>query len=386
MKGRVGLLDRYVFTMALGSLGGMVLAMTALIICVVALQELDVVTNQGAALATFAVLTFLSLPALISLVAPIGLFLALLLTLNRLSAESEIVVMNASGGSPGGLFRPLFAVALLVSLTVGIIGHFVAPPAQMAWRLLVSEARADLLSSAVREGTFVRLQDGLTFHMRARQPGGLLTDIVIADTSAYPEELIYFAERGTIVRTEQGSFLAVEDGMIQRRTLSDSGRLSNAYLYFDTYAIDLSFSEPGGASGFFKPSERSTRYLLNPEPDDPFFQARPGRFAEELHTRLALPLYPLALAIIVAVALGTPHSGRAGRGKRVIAAIGAAALLQGAQFGSASLIAAAPAAWPLIYMVPIAVFAGGLVLLRKRMELPRTRADSGTLDGRVAAE
>ncbi|MBV6658866.1 MAG: LptF/LptG family permease [Devosiaceae bacterium] len=347
----------------------MLIALTALIVCVVALQELDVVTNQGAALATFGVLTLLTMPALVAVVAPIALFLTLLMTLNRLSAESEIIVMNASGGSPITLFRPVLAVALLVSLTVGFIGHFVAPPAQMAWRVLVSEARADLLSAVVREGAFVELQDGLTFHMRAREPGGILTDILIADTSAYPEEIIYFAERGTIVRNDEGSFLAVEDGIIQRRTLSGSGRLSNAYLYFDTYAIDLSFSDVGGRSGFFKPSERSTAYLLNPDPEDAFYIRQPGRFAAELHNRMALPLYPLAHAMIVILALGVPHSVRGGRAKRVVGAIIAAAALQGAQFGASSLISSALWAWPVIYLVPVSVFVGGFFLLRGQVNV-----------------
>ncbi|MEM1286785.1 MAG: LPS export ABC transporter permease LptF [Pseudomonadota bacterium] len=358
-----GLIDRYIFRQVFWTFLGMLVALTVLIVCVVALQELDIVTNQGAALATFAVLTLYSMPALISVVAPIALFLALLLTLNRLSGESEVIVLNASGGSPLQLFRPVAIATLLVSILVGIIAHLIAPPAQASWRVLVSEARADLLSSAIREGSFVSLRDGLTFHMRNREPGGVLADIMIADTSEHPEELVYLAKRGRIVRAEEGSFLAVEDGVIQRRTQSESGRISKASLYFDTYAIDLSFADSSGAVGFFKPSERSTAYLLNPEADDPFFVQRPGRFAAELHNRMALPLFPFAFAMIVVVALGTPHSTRAGRGQRVFAAAVAAGAVMGAQFGTASLIATAPVTWPLLYALPIMVFVAGLVLL-----------------------
>lgn len=367
MANSISLFDRYVFKQVALTFLGMLVAMTVLIVCVVALQELDVVTNQGAALMTFAFLTLLGLPALISTVAPIALFLALLLVLNRLSAESEIVVVNASGGSPMGLAKPVIAVALLVSVLVAVLGHVVAPPAQKAWRFLVSDVRADLLATIVREGAFSSLQDGLTFHMRAREPGGILADIMIADTRGHPEEMLYFAQRGTIVRGEEGAFLSVEDGVIQRRTLSDTGRVTTAYLYFDSYSIDLSFAERSSGPGQFKPSERSTAYLLNPDPDDRFWLHQRGRFLAELHTRMALPLFPLAFALIVTVALGTPHSARSGRGKRVLIAIAAGAALQSAQFGMNGLISSVMITWPLLYLLPVAVAVLCWAFLTRRL-------------------
>lgn len=392
MASSISLFDRYVFKQVALTFFGMLIAMTVLIVCVIALQELDVVTNQGAALATFAFLTALSLPALVSVVAPIALFLALLLVLNRLSAESEIVVINASGGSPMGLARPVIAVALLVSVLVGVLGHLVAPPAQKAWRFLVSDVRADLLATVVREGAFSSLQEGLTFHMRAREPGGILADIMIADTRGHPEEMLYFAQRGTIVRGEEGAFLSVEDGVIQRRTLSDTGRVTTAYLYFDSYSIDLSFAERSSGPGQFKPSERSTAYLLNPDPEDRFWLHQRGRFMAELHNRMALPLFPLAFALIVTVALGTPHSARSGRGKRVLTAIAAGGALQVAQFGMSGLISAAPITWPLLYLLPIgvALLCGAFLTRRLAPEdiqklfvhlLPRKRKPSTVLAG-----
>lgn len=367
---RVSLFDRYLFRQVVLTFVGMLIAMTAVIVCVVALQELDVVTNQGAALATFAVLTVLNMPQMLSVVAPIAFFLALLMTLNRLSAESEIVVVNASGGSPMSLLRPVMAAALVVSLLVAVLGHVIAPPAQKAWRFLISDVRADLLATVVREGAFSSLQEGLTFHMRAREPGGILTDIMIADTREYPQEMIYFAQRGTIVRGEQGAFLSVEDGVIQRRTQSDSDRVNTAYLYFDSYSIDLSFAERSTGLGQFKPSERSTAYLLNPAPDDRFYLSQRGRFMAELHNRMALPLFPFAHAMIVALALGTPHSGRAGRAIRVLAAIGGGMGLLGAQFGASGLIASVPNTWPVLYLIPLLVVILGWLAISRRVDVP----------------
>ncbi|MEM6712321.1 MAG: LptF/LptG family permease [Pseudomonadota bacterium] len=362
------LLDRYLFRQVVSTFGGMLIAMMAVVLCVVALQELDVVTNQGAALMTFAVLTALSMPQMLSMMSPIALFLALLMTLNRLSADSEIVVVNASGGSPLGLLRPLMAAAFVVSFILGSFAHLVVPQAQNAWRFIISDVRADLLATVVREGTFSTLQDGLTFHMGAREPGGVLANIMIADTREYPQEIIYFADRGSVLRGENGSFLSLEDGVIQRRTLSGSGRLSTAYLYFDSYSIDLSFADGGDGPTLFKPSERTTAYLLNPDPDDVFFTHHRGRLLAELHNRLALPLYPFGYAMIIALSLATPHSARSGRGKRVLSAIGGGVVLLCGQLSSYSLLVNAPFLFPVIYLVPLLVVGLGIYALSRRID------------------
>lgn len=371
---QASLFDRYLFKQIALTTSGMLLAMTAVIVCVVALQELDVITNRGAALISFVMLTALSIPQLLSILAPIALFLALLIVFNRLSSEREIVVVSASGGSPVHLLRAVMTAALIVSFLVALVGHAIAPPAQRAWRYLISEVRADLLASVVKEGSFSSIQEGVTFHMRAREPGGVLADIMIADTREFPAETIYFAQRGTIVRGEQGSFLAVEDGVIQRRSQADSGRVSTAHLFFDAYSIDLSFADQSSGPDFFKPSEQSTLYLLNPDPNDPFMLTQRERFAAEIHNRMALPLYPLGFAMIVVLALGTPHSGRAGRATRVLLAILGAAALLGAQYGAAAIVAALSFTWPLLYIIPIGVMIVGYRALSGHAVLPKAVA------------
>ncbi len=367
---RTSLLDRYLFVQILGTFGGLLLAATVVVVFAIALREFDVITNQGAALVTFAFLTILNMPALVSVVAPIAFFLALLMVLYRLSSESEIVVVNASGGSPLSMLRPILGAALVVSLFVALLAHFVAPPAQKAWRYAIADVRGDLLATIVRAGTFSSVQDGLTFHLRAREPGGVLSDIMFADTRDYPQETIYLAETGRIVRGEEGTFLSVSNGVIQRRTESASGRITTAHLFFDTYSIDLSFADQSERPGFFKASERSTAYLLNPDPDDPFFQRRPGTVRAELHNRLAIPLYPFAYAMIMVLALGTPHSGRSGRVRRIGLAIFGGVLLLGLQFGVPIFIAAAPLVWPFTYLVPLGVVIYGWLLLTKRVSAP----------------
>jgi lipopolysaccharide export system permease protein len=269
------------------------------------------------------------------------------------------VVVNASGGSPMGLLRPVMAAALVVSLLVAVLGHLIAPPAQKAWRFLISDVRADLLATVVREGAFSSLQEGLTFHMRAREPGGILTDIMIADTRDYPHEMIYFAQRGTIVRGEQGAFLSVDDGVIQRRTSLRIRSRQHRLLYFDSYSIDLSFADrrpPPGSSKAIGTLYGSIYSI----PTRTMVLSKPAR---AIHGRIAQPYGSAALPFCLRddcrAWLGTPHSGRAGRAKRVLAAIGGGGIVLGAQFGASGMIPSAPFTWPVLYLIPLVVVVLG---------------------------
>ena len=51
-------------------------------------------------------MTMLALPALVMIIGPVALFIACLYTLNRINADSELVVVNAAGASPWVVYKP----------------------------------------------------------------------------------------------------------------------------------------------------------------------------------------------------------------------------------------------------------------------------------------
>ena len=56
------------------------------------------------------------------MIAPISLVLATAHIINKLSSDSEIIVMNAAGVSPWPLVRPFLAAGLVVAALVATIG------------------------------------------------------------------------------------------------------------------------------------------------------------------------------------------------------------------------------------------------------------------------
>src|ERR1044072_4714586 len=122
--GTMGSIDKYIFRRTLASFALVLVSLTGVIWITQALRGIDLMTSQGQTIRTFLGITSLVIPALVLIIAPIALMIAISHTLNKLATDSEIIVMNAAGLSPLRLFRP-FLYATIVR--AGVVDFF-APP------------------------------------------------------------------------------------------------------------------------------------------------------------------------------------------------------------------------------------------------------------------
>ncbi len=356
------LIERYVLRMASGAFLVCLLALTAVIWVTSALRELDLVSSKGQTILVFLEVTFLTLPALVMIVAPIALFVAVLYALNRLNGDSELVVMSAAGVAPLRIARPLLVLTLAVSILVGFITLQAMPSSFRSLRDLVTKIRADIVTKIIQEGRFVTLDRGITFHYRERGPGGSMLGMLIQDRRETTKVATYLAERGQIVDQPGSSYVVLEKGSVHRQ----EGTGDTAIVSFDRYAIDLDQFSADGGQIVYKPRERSTWALLNLDRKDSYVEQQLGRFRAELHERFVNPLYPLATMMIGFAALGAARTTRQGRGAAIAAAVAAVVVLRLAGFGASSLAVRAPGAVALMYFVPIGTaLAAGLVAYRQ---------------------
>ena len=112
----MGSINRYIFRTTFGAFVVVLVSLTAVIWVTQALRDIDIMTNQGQTILVFVGITGLIIPLLILVIAPIALLIAVAHVLNKLSTDSEIIVMNAAGMSPWVLFRAFMTVAIVVSL------------------------------------------------------------------------------------------------------------------------------------------------------------------------------------------------------------------------------------------------------------------------------
>src|SRR5690606_23089233 len=114
-------------------------------------------------------------------VAPFALLIALVIVLNSLSADSELIVINASGASRGIILRPVLVFSALVSVGCGLLALQFAPAALAQLRDEITRVRVDLVANIVRPGRFIEVEDGLTFHIRDRSGDGQLDGLLLHD-------------------------------------------------------------------------------------------------------------------------------------------------------------------------------------------------------------
>ena len=358
----MGSIGSYIFRTTIGAFLVVLVSLTAVIWVTQALRDIDLMTSQGQTVLVFIGITGLIIPLLVMVIAPLALVVAISHVLNKLSTDSEIIVMNAAGMAPWRLFRPYLAVAAAVSVLVGAISIYFAPEGLRQLRRWLTEVRTDLVTNIVQPGRFVSIERGLTFHIRARQPNGQLLDVMLDDQRNDKERITLLAEHGQIQKNQQGSFLVLENGTMQ---LQKSGQRDPEIVTFGANQFDLSQFAVGPQTISYSVRERYLWELLWPNKDDPLYQAQPGQFRAELHDRILAPLYPFAFAVIAYVFLGAPRTTRQSRGWSLLGAIGGVALLRLVGFTCTVFGVQFPAILSLEYVAVIATVAVGYTAIAR---------------------
>jgi lipopolysaccharide export system permease protein len=361
--------SRYVFRQAAGALLLILSSLSGVVWIALALRQLEVVTSQGQNAATLLAMTTLALPNLLALIAPFALLIAVMHTLNRLNSDSELIVMTAAGATVSVVARPLILLAVIVMAAVSFVNHIGMPWSLRVLRDYVVQVRTDLLSQVLQPGRFSSPEKGLTFHMRERSPNGEILGLLMHDTRSGKSTMSYLAERGQIVKQDDGAFLVMSAGhVLSQDDLKEPPRI----VAFDKYALDLdAFEQKVSDDIDLRPRERYFSELVNPDPNSRLYQRNPGQFAAELHERFASPLYPLTFVMVALAAVGSAQSTRQNRTRALVAGFMVGAGVRLAGLGLNNVVAVNPNLIPLLYVLPLAAIAGSLaVLWRTRRQRP----------------
>ena len=347
------LFGRYMFRQVANAFLVILLTLTAVVWLATALRELNLITSQGQGIVLFFQMTMLSLPSLVSLIAPNAMLMAALYTLDRMNGDSELIVMTAAGAPIWRIGAPLLAIASLVSVAILLANIFVTPASMRALRSFVTQVRADLISQVLQPGRFSSPESGLTFHIRDRNPQGELLGLLVQDERDTKQVMSYLAERGRIITNDEGSYLVMFDGYVHRYNGEDADK-GVQIVAFDQNMLDLSeFAPKDKGAKDLRPRESYTSDLINPDLTTPAGKRYAGQYRSELHERLATPLYPLVFAFIVIALLGHARTTRESRWAQILLAFGIAIGLRVAGLTAGNLVALNAWAVGLVYAIPV---------------------------------
>ncbi|HWM29935.1 MAG TPA: LPS export ABC transporter permease LptF [Woeseiaceae bacterium] len=297
------ILDRYIFR----EIAQTWLAVTAVLLFILLTNQFarvlgDVAKDKLPRDAVFQVIGLTALQYLTILV-PIGLFLAVMLALGRLYRDSELPAMMACRLGPGGIYRPLALLLVPLALGVGWLAMDIGPRALTAIERIGIEAQRQADLASIEAGKFVgdSAAGTVVYAEDVVGPGSVENVFLQRRTPAGNVEVVV-AERGEQQETDDPNtrFFVLYDG---RRYEGVPGTAEFSVMEFAEYGIPYHLpeaEEPGN-----NPEAMSTVDLLTP---------RTYAEAAELHWRIGVPLSTVVLAILaVPLSRTQPRQGRYGR-------------------------------------------------------------------------
>lgn len=346
------LFSRYVLRQVTNAFLVILLTLTTIVWLATALKQLDLITSQGQGIWLFLQMTMLSLPSLLTLIAPNAVLMACLYTLDRLNGDSELIVMTAAGVPIWRIGTSFIILASAVSVVILISNLYIMPASMRTLRSFITEVRTDLISQVLQPGRFSSPERGLTFHIRNRSLSGELLGLLVHDERDDTEVMSYLAERGRIVSNDDGAYLVMFDGAVHRYD-SNNAEKGVQIVAFDQYMFNLSeFGGQGKKSKELRPRERYLGDLINP-PDKNLTERGMGQLRSELHDRFATALYPLLFALLAVALLGHARTTRESRWGQIMMVFAIAVGLRVAGLTVGNLVTLNAWAVVLVYGVPL---------------------------------
>jgi len=255
------------------------------------------------------------LPALF----PMSLLFAVILSYGRLSSDSEIVALKASGLHMGMILTPAVVLALLVGILSAQTSFEIAPWGNRQFEVLFTRLGNTKAAATIKEGTFSEgFFDMVVYANKVDSNKGLLENVFIYDEREAGAPLTIIAKRGMVIPDPKSPgnnvLLRLEDGDIHRKTQT------HTKIKFDTY--DIRLVDPIQDTFREKSAQSRTLGELRDILKQPDLKLEERRIYEtEFHKRWAISVLCLVFALI-GVGLGTTTNRRAAKTGGMILCIG----------------------------------------------------------------
>lgn len=343
--------DRYLLSQLLAVFGFFSLVLVAVYWINRAVGLFDQLIGDGQSALVFLEFSMLTLPNVIRLVLPISAFVAAVYVANRLTQESELVVMQATGVSAFRIMRPVMYFGLIVAVMMLVLMHVLVPASRTSLAARTAEISQNVTARFLKDGQFTHPSPAITLYIREVAPTGELLDLFLQDDRKTGMGVTYTARKALFVRSDTGPKLVMLDGMIQTLQARD-GRM--AVTRFGDFTYDLAGLIQVTDVGARSVDELSTAELMRPTPE--LLQetgVSAARFASDLHNRFAQPLLATVAALIGFATLLLGAFSRFGLWRQILGATALLLVLQTVATSGTAASMGSTRAWAWVYAAPV---------------------------------
>ncbi|MFT4148933.1 MAG: LPS export ABC transporter permease LptF [Paracoccaceae bacterium] len=353
--------DRYMLSQLLALFGFFSLVLVAVYWVNRAVGLFDQLLGDGQSALVFLEFSLLTLPNVIRLVLPISAFAAAVYVANRLSQDSELVVMQATGFSSFRLARPVLMFGLVAAVMMAILMNVLVPESRARLAERTAEVQENLTARFLRDGQFMHPSSNVTLYIREISRNGELHDMFLSDDRNLNERVTYTARRALFVRGDTGPKLIMFNGMAQ--TLDRNARRLSVTRFAD-FTYDLSPFLTGSARKGRTLDELSTVELLSAtQPLQDETGENRAAFLQEAHSRIAQPFLAAAAALIGFSALLLGGFSRFGLWRQIGIAVVMLIVVQGINTSTGAAALRDATRWPLVYAAPVVGMAMAVAML-----------------------
>lgn len=350
--------DRYMLSQFLTLFSFFALVLVAIFWINRAVVLFDRLIGDGQTALVFLEFTVLGLPKLITTVLPIATFAGSVYVINRMTSESELTVLQATGSGPWRLARPVFVYGLCVAVMLSVLTHFLVPMANAQLKQREAEISQNVTARLLTEGTFLHPTSKVTFYTRLIGVDGVLRDVFLSDRRKQEEGVIYTAAEAYLVRNGEGTTLIMVDGLAQRLR-AEGKQLSTAK--FRDFSFDISALVTNKANSVASIDSLTTSGILtNWTGLAQKIQQSQGALVENLAARFAEPLFSVVAAMIGYATLILGGFSRFGVWREIVIAFGLLIAIDGLRGALVDTVRNDASMWPIMFFPSL---LGGVLVI-----------------------
>lgn len=260
------------------------------------------------------VLVFFSVPPTLALTMPMATLMGALIAVSRLSHDSEITAMRASGIRLSSIFLSLYLTGILIGLASFFLTDRLVPVGNIKFRTLYQRLTIARPDAQVDDLSVTRIADGVTLIVEeVDEQSGDLVNVTIFERGGEGVEKTITARKGRFLSSGAGDShfaLQLTEGSIQDPRPGPEEVFDSTV--FSTLRFNIPLENRDFRNVVKSPQDMSLRELEAAMGELERGSRTYNRHLMEHHKKIAVPF-----ACVLFVFLGTPFvitRGRSGRG------------------------------------------------------------------------
>lgn len=227
------LLDRYILKEVLSYFAISLLSFTAILLTVRLIQLTSLIVNKGLVFSQIATIFIAVIPTFLEIAIPMSALLGVMLAFARLSGDSEIVVMRASGISLISLSKAVFVFGIIISIIGLFISIYLSPWGNKKLALVLYEIARSKSTAGLDEAMFNKLGKLTVYSENINHTTGDLKKVIIQDDRTEQKRFV-ISSIGQIISDDKNQRIIIKlnDGDIHEKD-----KKNYAITHFDTNRI-----------------------------------------------------------------------------------------------------------------------------------------------------